>query len=333
MKKTFISAIVTLTSLFILTSCSNNEYEKLMEKGLKSLGEKDYHQAAIYFESALLEKEGEKDASSYFTQANEMETAIQAYKKKEFDEAIDSLDRVIDEKDGLQTLQTEATTFKKQIFTEKELITSVEKKLIFIKDLLKKNNNSEAQEQLQLLQKEINSNKLLANYQSEVSKQLEKVQTDSNNSEEEPTKIEENKEEQKISYQTYTNGRFGFSVQHPSNFMIDPPPTNGDGAVIHNEELEITAFGSHTNVISQNETIDTYYKEDLQTIDTEIAYKKLTDKWYVLSYIENGTIIYKKFFFGDEVSNTLILTYPESQKEKYDPVVTHIAKTFGSSAE
>ncbi|MGG3892094.1 hypothetical protein [Metabacillus fastidiosus] len=132
------------TGLFILTSCFNNEYEKLMEKGLKSLGEKDYHQTAIYFESALHAKEGEKDASSYFTQANETETAIQAYKKKELDEAIDSLDRVIDEKDGLQTLQTEATTFKKQILTEKELITSVEKKIIFIKDLLKKNNYSEA---------------------------------------------------------------------------------------------------------------------------------------------------------------------------------------------
>lgn len=306
-----------------------------MEKGLKSLGEKDYHQASIYFESALHEKEGEKDATSYFTQANEMETAIQAYEKKEFDEAIDSLDRVIDEKDGLQTLQTEATALKKQILTEKELITSVEKKILFIKDLIKKNNDSEAQEQLQLLQKEIDSNKLLANYQSEVTELLKQVQTDSNKNEEEqePIKIEENKEEQKISYQTYTNGRFGFSVQHPSNFTIDPPPTNGDGAVIHNEELEIRAFGSHTNVISQNETIDTYYKEDLQTIDKEIAYKKLTDKWYVLSYIENGNIVYKKFFFGDEVSNTLILTYPESQKEKYDRVVTHIAKTFGSSAE
>ena len=82
---------LVIFSLFILASCSNNKYQDAMDKGIQSLVEKDYHQAAIHFEIALKEKQGDKDASSYFDQATQMNNAISAYKQKQYDSAIDSL--------------------------------------------------------------------------------------------------------------------------------------------------------------------------------------------------------------------------------------------------
>lgn len=338
MKTKYISLILAIVGLFILTSCSNDKYDQAINNGIKSLGEKDYHQAAIYFEVALNEKQGDNKASSYFTQANQMENAIQTYKNKDFNSAINSLDIVINDKNSLETLQEEAKKLKNQIYSEEELISSIEEKMTLVDNLIKKNNYSGAQKQLQLLQKEIKANKLLANYQSEVTEQIEQVnlvlkEDDNLQQKDEPTKAKEQNENKKTTYKTYVNGRFGFSLQYPTDLMMAPPPTNGDGAKLYNEELEITAYGGHTNVVNQGETIETYYEDDLNKISEEVAYQKLTKNWYVLSYVENDRIVYKKFFFGDEVFNTFIITYPVSKKEQYDPVTTRIAKTFVSSAE
>lgn len=111
-----------------------------------------------------------------------------------------------------------------------------------------------------------------------------------------------------------------------------PPPTNGDGVRFYSEDFEVTAYGNHTNIISENETIETYYNEDLNSIPVNIAYKRLTANWYVLSYEQNGLITYKKFFFGNEVANTIIMTYPASEQSKYGNSVTHIIESFRSSA-
>ena len=118
MKTHFISLAVTIMSLFILASCSNNEYQDAMDKGIKNLGEKDYHQASIYFEIALKEKEGDEDASAYFNQTKQLASAIEAAEQKKFDKALVSLQSVINDKSGLKTLQEEAQKLQNQILSE-----------------------------------------------------------------------------------------------------------------------------------------------------------------------------------------------------------------------
>ncbi|WP_347552584.1 hypothetical protein ABFG93_09770 [Pseudalkalibacillus hwajinpoensis] len=66
-------------------------------------------------------------------------------------------------------------------------------------------------------------------------------------------------------------------------------------------------------------------KED---IAVPIAYDRLTENWFVISYVENGMIVYEKFFYGGDVFNTFIITYPESKQDVYGPVTTHISDTF-----
>ena len=61
-------------------------------------------------------------------------------------------------------------------------------------------------------------------------------------------------------YSTYTNSRFGFSVEYPTSFKVGQPPTNNDGRRFFNEEATILAFGRNINILEDNETIDKYYR-------------------------------------------------------------------------
>ena len=115
-------------------------------------------------------------------------------------------------------------------------------------------------------------------------------------------------------YQLYENGCYGFSMYYPKVVSKDPPPTNGDGARFYSEEFELTAYASHTNVIND--------EEDLNSITEEIAYQRLTADWYVISYEENGNIIYKKFYFNDQVA--LPLSFPIPLVNRRSMVQSHL---------
>lgn len=150
---------------------------------------------------------------------------------------------------------------------------------------------------------------------------------------EEQPKVKVETTAEDVTYQTYTNGRYGFTIQYPTGYTMDRPPSNDDGRKICNGDFSILAYGAHTNIISVGETIEDYYYEDLSTISGDIVYKKLTDKWYVISYNDNGNTVYKRLHFGDISHNIFIITYPTSEAEKYNPITSHISKTFISGAE
>ncbi|MBM7703889.1 hypothetical protein [Metabacillus iocasae] len=330
--------------LLTLVACSNNEYEKAMSNGMKSIGEKDYYMASTYFELALFEKKGDEQASLYLNQAYYMERALQAYEKKDFDAALQSLQKVVSSKSGLQTVQMEAEKLIDHIHSENDVTSLFEEKMTEVKNMIDNETYNDAKNKLETLQRELEANDSLSDYESELRVLTEQVKigiqkkqakvVDETKEVAAPKKgpsIKSDSNSRNITYQTYTNSRFGFSIQYPSHLMMAPPPTNGDGAIFFNEELEITVYGSHQTCVN-GDTIEECYEEELTSIPVNVTYKKQSNNWYVLSYIENGFIVYKKSFFGQSVSNSFIIKYPANLKEKFDPVVTHISKTFVSSA-
>lgn len=326
-----ISLTLIFLSLLVLVSCSSNGYKDAMDKGMENLGERDYHMAAIQFELALKEKKGDDAASAYLNQANFMDTAVTTYKAKEYDASLESLNSILTNKNTLKTLQTEAKKLKEQILSDQESFSSVEDTMMMVQELIAKENYNLAQRKLQLLKKNLKSDDLLSGYQPELTKLTEQVDLALKNQEEtqpELKKTEERTDDKKITYQLYENGRYGFSMYYPKGLNMDPPPTNGDGVRFYNDELEITAFASHTNVIHNEETIEMYYENDLKSIAAEIAYQRITEDWYVISYEENEKIVYKKYYFNELVGTTFIITYPSSKQEKYGPITSHIGETF-----
>lgn len=337
-----------LFSFMLLTAgCSNQEYERYIEKGLDHLGEKEYHQAALQFERALQQKEGDRTAVAYYHQANQMDNALEEYSEKDFDSALESIEAVIARTNGLKTIEEEAKKLKSKVLAEQKKRSEIEEEITLIESLIANESYNIAEDKLKELQSVLNQDEDLADFQTqaeqlvgEATKGLETMDTavmpePKKKQEEEKTSATAPKEEkeapppkEKQSYNTYQNERFGFSLQYPEGLTMDPPPTNGDGATFRNSEFVLTAYGGHTNTVQQGETIGTYYKRDMESIAVNIAYKRLADDWYVISYEEAGTIFYKKSFFGENSFNTFVISYPATKQEEYGPVTTHIAETF-----
>lgn len=131
-----------------------------------------------------------------------------------------------------------------------------------------------------------------------------------------------------FTYNTYTNPRFGFTVQYPSTFIQGPAPTNNDGRDFSNGEASILAYAGHINVLENNETIETYYNRALENAPGSISYKRLGSDWYVISYRAGTNTVYEKSIIGESIISTVIITYPSSKQDYYEPMVTYISKTL-----
>ncbi|GAA0433545.1 hypothetical protein GCM10008983_07710 [Lentibacillus halophilus] len=131
-----------------------------------------------------------------------------------------------------------------------------------------------------------------------------------------------------FSYESYTNSRFGFSVDYPTTFSKEDAPTNNDGREFTNNEASILAYGSHINVLEGNETIETYYNRAIESNPGSIAYQQVGSDWYVISFKEGNDTIYEKAIIEKDIISTLKITYPTSRQSYYKPMVTHISEGF-----
>ena len=326
--------------LFIFTACSNQTFDNAIDKGLEGLTEKKYSTAVSYFEIALEEKDS-PEAKSYLEQAKLLNDANNSMNDQNYDEALRAILKIEKLTNPLSVVKAHASDLKEQISSkqqnhvyenELESISSLidegnfdmaENKLETLKNVLA--NDSDLTAQLDELTLLLGESKTKQASQSNENQQI--AEKDDAHSKAEPAKSEQNQKEN-LSYQTYTNTRYGFTVEYPTTFTVGPAPTNNDGRRFYNEEFTMVAYGSHINTVEQNETIETYYNRALGDASGPIAYKRLANDWYAISYTTGSNIVYEKAIINDGVIFTLNMTYPTSQKKKYDKMVTRVAKTF-----
>jgi len=326
-----------ILSAVLLSACTDDAYKEALDNGVASLGQKDYHQAALYFEIALKENSKDADAKSYLAQATQMEKALNALNKADYEQAFTALTEVINDANNLQSIQEEAKQYVQEITDQQQIITEFDQKMTLIQDLLAKNSYDEGLAKLEEAQADIAKHELLAAKQAEVVKLIEQTKDALTNVTDSTTVTEQKKKPEQtvdaVKFKVYQNGRFGFTIQYPEYFSLDTPPDNGDGQVFRYGDVTLTAYGSNTNIVRDNETVEMYFDEKLRSIPVEVSYQKVNGNTYTVSYIENGMITYEKFFLGPSVSSTFIITYPESIRTPYDDVTSHIANTFVSGAQ
>lgn len=135
-------------------------------------------------------------------------------------------------------------------------------------------------------------------------------------------------------YSTYSNARFGYSIQYPKSvFLPQPEAENGDGRVFltKDKSAELRVWGQY-NALAR--TLSDSYKEDLGTYSTGVSYKVLKGSSYVISGTTGGKIFYQKTMLNGSGNDTgaiyctFTITYRKADKAKYDPIVTKIANTF-----
>jgi hypothetical protein len=129
---------------------------------------------------------------------------------------------------------------------------------------------------------------------------------------------------------TYRNARFGTEVQYPAYlFSLVQESANGDGATFQsaNGELKFIVFGQYN--------YDGFNIRGLAERDAasdrfdEVTYRKTGKDWYVLSGYIGGDIFYRRAVLDPNgVVHVLEITYPRSEKEQMDVVVTQMANTL-----
>jgi hypothetical protein len=71
-----------------------------------------------------------------------------------------------------------------------------------------------------------------------------------------------------------------------------------------------------------------YYEAAVSNAPGRIGYKKLGGTWFVVTYDTSDVVVYEKMFVGSGSLNSFVLTFPKSQRSKYEPIVTTIEKSF-----
>lgn len=319
-------------SLSLLSGCSGNEDDQALKKGLELLKEQKYSEATAYFEDALKVKDDKKEAVKYIEQAKLINQTKNAVNDENYEQALSYIKGIESMKDvKVEYVLSELNDLKEQIEKgQQELGYKLE--LEKIRTLIADKEFDSAESKLETLESLIGENSEMSKKIKETTdllteKKREQVAVATNQKQQSVSKPEEEKSEI-ISYNTYTNDRFGFTVRYPNFFTPGNAPTNNDGREFSNGECSILAYGSNINIIEENETIQTYYDRALLDISGSISYQKVSDNWYVISYLSDGNITYQKGIITDESINTLIITYPASEKEKYDSIVSEVAKTF-----
>ena len=125
-------------------------------------------------------------------------------------------------------------------------------------------------------------------------------------------------------YYRYINDRFAFAINLPANFNQAFESTNGDGCIFKDEYgSSFTVSGGH----NMGMTLADEYDMDIQN-HPSVTYKAKGDDWYVISYLENDRIYYKKCFINGEYWNTWYFDYPSWLADSYNNKCAAIESTF-----
>ncbi|MEA2048472.1 MAG: hypothetical protein U9O64_08525 [Campylobacterota bacterium] len=128
-----------------------------------------------------------------------------------------------------------------------------------------------------------------------------------------------------MAYKKYCNARFSFCVSYPVTFGMGPSPDNNDGREFYDRDgFSMSASGM--NNVLENSLRDEI-KSQKKMFDT-VTYRKIKNNWFVLSGYSGKNILYIKTYMVYDTIYHLYIRYPASLKNKYNKIVSTIAKSF-----
>ena len=132
---------------------------------------------------------------------------------------------------------------------------------------------------------------------------------------------------QPLDWQKYASPETGASVDLPATiFSKDAGPTEqGHGRRFTTQDGRATfAFLSTTNV-AQELPADFLARKNPPP---NIAYKRITGQFFVVSSFRNDLIWYDRCNFAGRLINCVMVNYPASEKRQWDGVITRISRSL-----
>lgn len=136
---------------------------------------------------------------------------------------------------------------------------------------------------------------------------------------------------QRITYRTYQNARFNYSIAYPSTLVPQGESENGDGQVFSSRDgtVELRVWGGYNAL---NLTLSDAYAEAIADIGSSgggyAKYKFLGRNYFVVSGPQGGKIIYQKTLFRGDVIKTFRIEYPMASQATYDPITARVSRSF-----
>ena len=120
-------------------------------------------------------------------------------------------------------------------------------------------------------------------------------------------------------------GEGGLVTEFPAGiFNIDAGPTEkGSGRRFKSEDGRYEFAGYSLDNLNR-ETPSSYLRNNLIVDPSSLIYRRVTDRFFVLSSIRNGRIFYSRCNFYSRIQ-CIYLEYPKSEKEAWDRIVTRIS--------
>lgn len=134
-----------------------------------------------------------------------------------------------------------------------------------------------------------------------------------------------------VSYKKYYNGRYGYSIEYPSFLTQASYSQNGDGVYLSdaNETVCFGIYGDHMAEFGTTPTLSELKREYKNNAGYYVSYEPMGDNWFVLSGDGGNTVYYEKHFLkSDGTHNQFSISYPKSREKEFDPIITHMVKTF-----
>jgi hypothetical protein len=132
-------------------------------------------------------------------------------------------------------------------------------------------------------------------------------------------------------WRTYHNDRYGTTIDYPSLFKPGPPPEADDGLKFSSPDgAEFSVFASFNALGFDLAGLQDFIKENLAA-GAVITYRAHGDDWFVISGTQGSDrIFYERHLLshGDEMTEGFVMSYPASLKQKYDPIVARMSKSF-----
>jgi hypothetical protein len=133
---------------------------------------------------------------------------------------------------------------------------------------------------------------------------------------------------------SYTNGRFGYSVEHPDIFANAKTPDNGDGVQLESddEEYGLIISGGY-NVLEEDAEKRLAGRLESASHIVEGS-SNFGDGWYKVVYSDDGGedgvehLFHEYGVINGDAWATFILGYPKGEEKRFAPIITRMEKSL-----
>ena len=136
-------------------------------------------------------------------------------------------------------------------------------------------------------------------------------------------------------WRTYHNERYGTTIDYPDFFKAGPPPANNDGLAFKSPHgAEFSVFASYNALDFDLAGFRDFIVKNLGAGEV-ITYQARGDDWFVISGTKGSDgVFYERHLLshGKQMTEGFVVSYPARLKQKYDPIVTRMSKSFRAGA-